>query len=209
MRKKSKAEKLVLDFTLTDTRVFSRRRTHFYLLLREDELEGVFLTLEPGTLSVVGCPRVIPEGAHHSVYRVWFGREDYEDLEPRAFDFVDSVRKWHDSPLGRTAEAEREMRKVLGLEALQESVSDADLAVEPKRRKRARKGPSEGHAAPRERQPGGYTLQTLCAELGIDPTAARKYLRQSKAEKPGGRWEWPSAEAAASIKALLESMPKE
>lgn len=208
-RRAKKAEKLVIDFTVTATRVYSRRRSHMYLHLRDEEGEGLFLTLEPGSVSVVRCPLIIPDGAHHSVYRVQFGRDDFEDLEPRVYDFETAVRNWHSSQLGRTAGAEREMRAILGLEALEESVSDADLAVQPRERKRTRKEPSEARAEPRERQPGGYTLQSLCEELGIDPTEARKHLRRSNAQKPGGRWEWPSAEAAASIRALLEAMPKE
>lgn len=205
LRKRQRAAKVVVDFTPTVTRVYSRRRTHFYLHLRDEAGEGLFLTMEPGSVTVVRCPLVIPDGAHHAVYRVTFGKEDFEDLEPRVYDFVEAVRKFHTSGLGRTAGAEREMRAILGLEALSDAVSDADLAVSRPERKRAAKAPSVAS----EKQAGGYTLQALCAELDIEPTEARKYLRQQKAEKPGGRWEWPSAEAAASIRSMLETMPRE
>jgi hypothetical protein len=202
-KKRAKKQKIVVDFTPTATRVFMRRRTHTYLHLRDEDAEGLFLTMDSGTLSVVRLPIVI--GEHHSVYRVWFNREDYEDLEPFAYDFVEAVRKYHTSLLGRTAGAEREMRAILGLPELEESVTDADLAAKPVERKRSRKEPSVAS----EKPAGGYTLQALCAELGIDPTDARKHLRQQKVEKPGGRWEWASAEAAAPVRTLLEAMPKE
>lgn len=208
-KRQKQTDKITVDFTPTLTKVYSRRRTHFYLHLRDADGEGLFLTIEPGPISVVRCPLVIPEGAHHSVYRVCFGKDDFEDLEPRVYDFTEAVRKWHDSQLGRTAGAEREMRRILGLKELEESVTDADLARERPEPKRARKGPSEVKARTLGTSGSGYTLQELCTELGIDPTTARKYLRQAKAEKPGGRWEWPNPEAAASIKTLLESMPKE
>jgi len=212
-RRKKKVDKIVIDFTPLATRVFMRRRTHAYLHLRDEFGEGVFLTMDsevsPKGISVFRCPMVIPEGAKHHTYRVQFKRDDFEDLEPFEYDFQKAVVKFHSSLLGRTAGAEREMRAILGLEKLQESVTDEDLAVERPEPKRARKGPSEAKAKPQGASGSGYTLQELCTELGIEPTEARKYLRQQKAEKPGGRWEWPSAEAAASIRSMLETMPKE
>ena len=58
-------------------------------------------------------------------------------------------------------------------------------------------------SAPKD--PAGYTLQALCAELKLDPTEVRKALRAAKVEKPGARWEWPNAEAAAAVRAVLEA----
>jgi hypothetical protein len=55
----------------------------------------------------------------------------------------------------------------------------------------------------------GYTIQALCAEIGMDPTDARKILRSEKVQKPGGRWEWPNAGAAADVKKLLVSKKDE
>jgi hypothetical protein len=51
---------------------------------------------------------------------------------------------------------------------------------------------------------GGYSLADLCRDAGMDPGEARKRLRQAKVEKPGSRWEWPSAGAAAHLLVILK-----
>lgn len=52
--------------------------------------------------------------------------------------------------------------------------------------------------------PLGTTLRTVCLELEIDPTLARKFLR-SKPElgEEGGRWTWSDYKLLAKVKSAL------
>lgn len=207
--KKTAAGKLLLDFT---ARVWMRDKTHTYLWLRDGYKFGYFLTMDSGSIEIVKIdiftevlePEVKADkkakiaakpAVTRDTYRVWHDRETTFDLTPYAYDFKAAVQKYHESHLGRSAAAEREMREILGLPQLADSVTDADLAVQPQERKRAPKGEPKPAA--------GYTLQQLCEELKLDPTEARKTLRGKKIEKPGARWEWATKEAAAAVIAAL------
>ena len=48
-----------------------------------------------------------------------------------------------------------------------------------------------------------WTLEDICAELGMDPKKARKILRDNGATKPGPFWLWPNKDAASEIIDLL------
>src|SRR6185369_7999435 len=137
------------------------------------------------------------------VYRLYEDKEHFWDLVPFRYDLVKAAGIFHSSHLGRTAAAEREMRSILGLEPLPDSVTDEDLEPDtpnpaPKATKKVPNGPAKAS--------GGYTLQAPCLELKLDPTEARKTLRSKKVEKPGGRWEWPSSTAAAAVRAILSGI---
>lgn len=204
-----KPAKLRLDFRPT---VYMRDRTHTYLWLRDGYKFGYFLTMDSGSITVsrVDIIEIIDEpevkadkklkitakaAVVHEAYRVFESHENFWDLVPYDYDMLRAVQKYHSSPLGRSVAAEREMRTILGLPPLAESITDADLSPAAK----SPKVPSEPRAS------AGYTLQELCAELKLDPTEARKALRAAKIEKPGSRWEWPNAEAAAAVRAVLEA----
>jgi len=204
----TKGSKLLLDFRC---RVFMRDRTHTYLWLRDGRSYGYFLTLDPGSVTIV---KVDIETEYErdekgkitketKVYRVYEDKEHFWDLVAYPYDFVKAVEKYHTSHLGRSAAAEREMRAILGLEALPADVTDEDLAPDPPEPDEKGTGKAPNKPA---KAPGGYTLQSLCLELKLDPTEARKTLRSKKVEKPGGRWEWPSAEAAAAVRAILSAV---
>lgn len=202
-RSKKAPEKIVVDFGPPATQVWMRGKTHSYLWIRDEFAEGVFLTMDSGSISLVKLPMIVPEnGGKEHTYRVQYDREDFEDLTPIAYDFRKAVERYHTSLLARSTQAEAEMRVILGLEALKEGETLPGAVPPPKRAPKPAKAPSEV----REKQPGGYSLQTLCEELKLDPTEARKALRAAKAEKPGGRWEWPNAEAAAAVRAILEKL---
>lgn len=48
------------------------------------------------------------------------------------------------------------------------------------------------------------SLKDICDELKVDPTKARRVLRKSDIDKPGGNWEWEDPQVIAKIKALLK-----
>lgn len=217
------------------TGVYMRRCTHSYLHLRDGHKYGYFLTMDSGTIEVVRVDQVtevIEEpvkadkkrgiagspGKHKTVYRVWLGREEAYDLEPYVYDFKQAVKNYHSSLLARTVAAEREMRRILDLPPLDSSLSDESVIGETPKLGTKPTGAVKGLREPsQERQPKqpkepkpervkGYSLAQLCAELKVDPTEARKALRGSKVQKPGGTWEWASKEAAAAARAVIEKM---
>ena len=204
----TQSPKLHLDF---HPRVYMRDKTHTYLWLRDGRTYGYFLTMDPGSVTIVKVDIETEferdeKGAitkETKIYRVYEDKEHSWDLVPYRYDFLKAVEKYHTSHLGRSAAAEREMRALLGLEPLPSNVTDEDLAPDtpdtvPKTPKRAPNGPAKESA--------GYTLQALCLELNLDPTEARKTLRSKKVQKPGGRWEWPTVEAAAAVRAILAAV---
>jgi len=194
-----KTGKIKLDFRPL---VFMRDRTHSYLWLRDGRSYGYFLTMDSGTIEVVKLDietiyqrddknKIIGET---KVYRVYETKEKFYDLEPHNYDFRKALEKYHTSFMGRSNKAEQEMRILLGLEPLATLADDGDISPKP-RAERTPKGESKA--------PAGYSLATLCAELKMDPSEARKILRGKKIEKPGGKWEWANAEAAAHIRTAL------
>ena len=56
--------------------------------------------------------------------------------------------------------------------------------------------------------PNGVPLKKICSSINLDPHEARVILRSKKIDKPGGRWEWPTAEVE-KIKAILVAGKKE
>ncbi len=196
-----KSGKLKLDF---HPQVYMRHKTHTYLWLRDGRAFGHFLTMDSGTIEVVKVPfetiverdektkKVIREV---QVYTIQESRDQAYELTVHHYDFLKAVEKYHSSQLGRSNAAEREMRAILGLEPL--AVTDTeDIGTAQPQAQRPAKDRKEAAA-------GGYSLATLCQELKMDPAEARKILRSKKIEKPGGKWEWPTAEAAASIRTAL------
>lgn len=199
--------------------VFMRDRTHTYLWLRDGYKYGHFLTMDSGSIAVVSVDivQVVDEpeikadkkagikakpAVTHDAYRVYEDREHFWDLTPHKYDLLKAVRSYHESTLRRTPEAEREMRQLLGIPL--DAPADARVTGQGEIDKQPR---AERKREPKaEKAPAGYTLQELCAELKLDPTEARKALRAAKVEKPGGRWEWPNAEAAAKVRSVLEAL---
>lgn len=203
--------KLTVDFRPT---VYMRDKTHTYLWVRDGRSYGQFLTMDSGTITLEKLP-IIEEPVtnssgkvtgHTRAYRVYESKQQFWDLEPKNYDFLKAVEKYHSSLLQRSRPAEREMRVILGLEPLGE---DDDVPT-PTRPPRPVRGPAEARPEPskkakpvKDSAAGGYTLAQLCAELKLDPTEARKTLRSKKVEKPGGRWEWPNAQAAEAVRKAL------
>lgn len=191
--------KLKLDFR---PRVFMRDRTHSYLWVRDGRSYGYFLTIDSGSVELVKVDieityerddknKIIGET---KVYRVYENKETYFDLEPKDYDFQKALKRYHSTLLARSNKAEQEMRILLNLPPLAPSELEGDITPKP-RAERPPKGESKVAA--------GYTLAALCAELKMEPGEARKILRGKKIEKPGGKWEWPTPEAALSVRKAL------
>lgn len=158
--------------------VFMRDRTHTYLMLTRADYSGRFLTIDRGLVEVVVLPLVDD--------KFWVGSEE---LVPYAYDFLKAVEKYSTSTLQKTPEALAEIMALL--EGRPVVIHQPEPAAPAKVQKQA--------------SSGGYSLADLCKEAGIDPGEARKKLRQAKVEKPGARWDWPNAAAAASVLAVLKS----
>lgn len=172
--------------------VYMRDRTHTYLWIRdESEFVGLFLTMDTGTITLA---RVNIEDG---VYRVYEDAEHSWDLVPYEYNPQKAFLKYQDSLLDRTPKAEAEMLAILALfpgplPKPKVRLATVPQTAEPKARSVASKASG-----------GGYSLAQLCTEIGMDPSKARKILRNKKIEKPGGKWEWASAEAASSIRTAL------
>lgn len=173
--------------------VYMRDRTHTYLWLRDSKGRGVFLTMESGTIERVSLGQV------GGVYQVTHNDTRWE-LTPHAYDPILAFQKYHESLLGRSDQAAMELDAILSLEP---GPKPAVVVVEkaPIQSTKPAKPPkaSKGSKA----STGGYTLADLCKELGIGPSDARKTLRNKKVEKPQGKWEWPSREAAEPVRKAL------
>jgi len=167
---------LVIDFS---PRVFLRARTHAYLLIREVNGRGQFLTLESGSIEVIN---VTKEEDGFRVYTHSDGESDKAYighlLAPYRYDFMKAIRSLHEGTLGRSALADRELRNILGLKP-SETKLEAGTAC---------------------------SLADICIELSVDPTEARKLLRTSGVEKPGARWEWELPSDVNEIRELLRGL---
>lgn len=172
---------LTIDFSPPVPRCYVRDKTHTYIWLRDKGHMGIFLTLEPGTIEVVKVR--LEDG----VYRVNGMKED--KLVPIQYELLAAIRIYHESTLSKSPAAQREIANLLGLDA-----SDIpDDIPEPAKEKKAPTTKSTGTM---------FSLSDLCAELGIEPSVARKKLR-GKVEKPGGRWEWATQEELDNVKGYL------
>jgi hypothetical protein len=156
--------------------VYMRDKTHTYLMLTRSEYSGRFLTFDSGTIEVVTLPWIDD--------KFWV---DHDELVPFNYEFILAVEKYASSHLGKSPEAQAEITALL---------DGRPLVTPPEPVKRPPKAPTAVGA--------GYSLADLCRDAGIDPGEARKKLRQAKVEKPGGRWEWPSSEAAAPLLLILK-----
>lgn len=191
--------------------VYMRDKTHTYLWIRDGRNYGLFLTMDSGTITVEKIPievELIRDDRGNvtgeiSTYRVYENKQEFWDLEPKDYNFMKAVEKYHSSLLQRSRPAEREMRNFLGLAPL----NDDDAVAIPDRQPRPAKTPSVALSKPpkpaKDPSAGGYSLAQLCEELKLDPSEARKTLRTKKIEKPGARWEWANAEAAAAVRKAL------
>lgn len=159
---------LVIDFSPPLPRCYVREGTHTYLWLRDKGLMGLFLTMESGSIEVIKAR------LEQGVYRVNGMKE--EKLVPIQYDLLQAVRIYHESTLAKSAAAQREIANLLGMDTKHIQDDPAPAPVEKK--------PTEPKSAGTV-----ISLSDLCAELGIEPSVARKKLR-GKVEKPGGRWEW-------------------
>lgn len=156
---------------------FMRARTHSYILLTQDEFSGRFLTIDSGQVTVETLERV------DGVFKV-----GHEDLTPFPYDVLKAARVYMDSTLTKTPEALAELEALSGDTP---RVTPQPAAPKPAKAVPVAKG-------------GGYSLADLCKEAGIDPGEARQRLRKAKVQKPGGRWEWPNAEAAKPLLVYLK-----
>lgn len=183
--------------------VYMRDRTHSYLWIRDGRSYAYFLTMDTGTITVAKVDMV--EVGKETIYRVFESGQVSWDLEPKDYNPMQAIQKYYDSLLPRSPAAEREMRMLLDMPPL-EGLTDDGEDVTPGPRKQAASKPAKASSKPSTGKPsggGGYSLATLCEELKMDPSEARKILRGKKIEKPGGKWEWPNAEAALSVRKAL------
>lgn len=157
--------------------VYMRDKTHTYLMLSRNDYNGRFLTLDSGTIEVVSVPLI--DGCFYV---------GHDQLMPYSYDFLKAVEKYANSHLQKTPEAQAELAALLG----QPQVPLAQLPVKtpPKALPEASVGP--------------YTIIDLARDTGLSPEEIRKRLRKLKVERPGGRWEWPSVEAAEPLRSLLK-----
>lgn len=164
----------VLDFSPPVPRCYVRDKTHTYIWLRDKGNVGVFLTMDSGVIEVVKAR--LQEGHYH----VNGHKED--QLYPIQHDLLEAVKIYHFSTLSKTPAAQREIGNLLGLDTSGIIEDPAGAEVKKPVTEKKEKTASTG---------GTFSLAELCAELGIEPSVARKKLR-GKVEKPGGRWEWPT-----------------
>ena len=179
--------KLVLDFS--PARCYMRERTHSYLWLREEFGEGVFLTLESGQVDLARASLV------DGKYYIRLAGE-LEELVPIAYDFKQALEKYWESPLTKSPEAEAELATLLGRAPRKAVMATA------KPKKVSVVKPVSGSP-----QVAGYTLTELCGELKLDPSDARKAIRD-KVKKPGSRWEWVSKDCpeVLEVRAILKGL---
>jgi hypothetical protein len=185
-----------------------RDRTHTYLWLRDDRAYGYFLTMDTGSVTVAKVPlEILTEKVGKKMvetrrYEVFADKETSWELIPYDYNPLQAFKKYHDSELARSEEAETEMLAVLSLDptikAVRKMTAATVISTAPEK---ARSKSSKEPKAPKTA--GGYSLGQLCAEIKMDPSEARKILRTAKIEKPGGKWEWPNAEAAMHIRMAL------
>jgi len=161
---------LVLDFSPPVPRCYVRDKTHTYIWLRDLKNVGLFLTMDSGSIEVVKAR--LEEGK----YRVNGHKEDL--LIPIQYDLLEAIKIYHFSTLEKSVSAKKEIGQLLGLDTsgLKDPAESSEKKQPEKPSKELRKN-------------GDFTLAGLCAELGIEPSVARKKLR-GKVDKPGSRWEW-------------------
>lgn len=101
----------------------------------------------------------------------------------------------------------------LAREVLSECGSLVDSEVKPKhskkantrkRKKRKSKPKEKVNTEDNTQKESRVTLKEICEELNIKPAAARRILRKSNIEKPGGSWTWDNPEEVDRIKSLLK-----
>lgn len=190
--------------------VYMRDRTHSYLWIRDEHSIGIFLTMDTGNITVAKVEILNPEAGGDPAYRVYEDRENFWDLTPMpGYNPMKAIQKYHESLLDRSSAAERIMRKLLDLPPLEGEEEAEDPITpgprtKPTRKERKAAQAASGGKPAKSSGGGGYSLATLCEELKMDPAEARKILRNKKIEKPGGKWEWPNAAAAASVRTALE-----
>lgn len=169
-------QRLIIDFTPPLPRCYLRGKTHTYIWLRDKAQVGIFLTMEAGIIEVVKVPLV--DGKYHVM------RFKDSLLEPIQYDLRKAVDVYAKSTLEKTPAARKEIARIMGQEVEEE--------------------PEKAPQEPRAARSGGaaVSLAELCAELGLEPTAARKKLR-GKVEKPGSRWEWTDPEEIERVRGYL------
>lgn len=170
-----------LDF---HQRTYMRDGTHSYLWLRDEEFEGVFLTMDSGEIEVVKVPR---DG--EGQYRVAWGAGKVSVLTPYEPDnFERALWIYARSTLSKSEDAQHELSSWLG-----------GNVPKPPRRKLKRAATESAPKSPRPSvATGGLSLQDICQELGIEPSEARKALRK-QFQKPGSSWAWATREAAEPV----------
>lgn len=170
------SQRLIIDFTPPLPRCYLREKTHTYIWLRDKAQVGTFLTMESGIIEVVKVPLV------DGKYRVMRSKDGL--LEPINYDLRKAIEVYAGSTLEKTPAAQREIARIMGEEVDEE--------------------PEESPPEPRTATKTGsaVSLAELCAELGLEPTVARKKLR-GKIEKPGARWEWTDETEIERVRGYL------
>lgn len=180
---------MIIDFT---PRVWLRDHTHSYILLREEDGVGVFLTIEPGHVAIVRLERLGDGFTVHDGGHTWH-------LQPHRYDPSKAVNRFWISTLDKTQEAVDEMARFLGVEPHPTEFKEPEPKRKPVRRPKAEKrriAEAEAKAEAKAASATAYTVQDMAEELGLEPTEVRKALRVGKVNKPGSRWEWEDREVA-------------
>lgn len=190
--------------------IYMRDKTHSYLWLHDLTLPrgvvGRFLTMDSGAIEIVSLEKI------DGTYQVEESGQRSWDLAPAmwGYSFVAAVRKYWESTVERSEEAEVTMCDILGVELGSRPTTYRTTTTAPKKRTFTVDAPAgkkarAPKAAKAPKAAAGYSLTELCQELKLDPAEARKQLR-GVIEKPGGKWEWPTKEAAAEARKVLEAV---
>jgi predicted DNA-binding ArsR family transcriptional regulator len=127
--------------------------------------------------------------------------EDNEEVLPIIPNPLDEIQEAKERATEVMREAEESMKKpettIIRIDFTEKKEK------QPKEKKESTKEPKEPKA--KKVSTGTATsLKDICDELKVDPTKARRILRKSDIEKPGGSWEWEDPQVIAKIKALLK-----
>jgi hypothetical protein len=149
-------------------------RTHSYILVRQGNKYGHFLTMASGSIEMV---KILKDGSHYRISKRNEGEDVKEhswvswDLVPYPGSLDKAIEIYRRSTLARTAGARDAINELLG------------VVPHTPRTEKPRSELPTGH---------GYTIQDLANDLNLDASHLRSELRKRRIAKPGARWEWGS-----------------
>lgn len=176
--------------------VFVDRGRRVFLLIKEGTTDNQYVTRQDEEIRTVsleiGQPRRDTQG---NLIEHTHCTADLIPYDKRSAK--DTAKSLLDSLLPKTSKAMVALCEFLGI-----PVPEVPAAV-----KKARKAAGERLKAARPERVG-YTIQQLCAKLGIEPSIARKALRKSNVEKPEAGWVWSTEAEADAVARCIGLMPE-